>query len=59
MNREDIKTVVKAEMGGVLAINPEDWRGYLEGLAKHFNITKEEAKEIALEALNELPPIDW
>jgi polyhydroxyalkanoate synthesis regulator phasin len=59
MNREDIKAVVKAEMGGVMAISPDLYGKWLDSLVERFGLTKDEAREIAKEALNELPPIDW
>ena len=58
MNREDIKSVVKAEMGGTMAISPELYGKWLDSLVERFGLTKDKAREIAREALSELPPCD-
>lgn len=59
MNREDIKVIIKSEMGGVMAISPELYGKWLDSLVERFDFTRQEAREIAIEALNELPPVDW
>ncbi len=58
MNREDIKAVIKQEMGGVLAVSPDIYGRWLDNLSNRFGFTREEAREIATEALSELPPCD-
>ena len=59
MEREDIKSLVKAQMGGVMAINPVLYGTYLDWLAVEYSISRDEARDIAKESLSELPPIDW
>ncbi len=54
-NKEQIKTQVKFDMGGVLAINPQTYGEYLDWLADTYSISRDEARDIAKEALDELP----
>lgn len=55
MDKEQIKTQVKCDMGGVMAISPTIYGEYLDWLASHFSISRDEARDIAKEALDELP----
>ncbi len=56
IDKELIKNQVKFDMGGVLAINPASYREYLDWLANEYSISRDEARDIAKEALSELPP---
>lgn len=54
-NNEEIKTQVKMDLGGVLAISPAFYGDYLEWLSVTYCISRDEAGDIAREALSELP----
>lgn len=55
MYDEEIKLQVKADLGGVLSISPEAYNHYLDWLANTYHIGYNEARDIAREALSELP----
>lgn len=54
-DKEQIKIQVKFDMAGTLAINPESYGQYLDWLASEYSISRDEARDIAKEALDELP----
>jgi hypothetical protein len=56
MDKELIKNQVKMDLGGALVINPNFYSDYLEWLSVTYCVSRDEARDIAKEALSELPP---
>lgn len=54
-DKELIKNQVKIDLGGVLAISPAFYSDYLEWLSVTYCVSRDEARDIAKEALSELP----
>lgn len=60
MTRDEIKAIVKADLGGVMAISPARYCAYLDDLSERLDLPGDEVGEAMRGALDELPPIeDW